>query len=85
MLAHRCFIILVCSTQTYNVLALVGLVGIALDGLSHTVPALDNVLVVPLLSEAVPLLAVVVAEGALLCPGRLVLLSALRPKYPTTC
>lgn len=70
---------------TYNVLALVGLVGVALDGLSHTVPALDNVLVMPLLGEAVPLLAVVVAEGALLCPRSLFLLSALPPKYPTNC
>lgn len=57
--------------STYDVLALVCLVLVALDGLSLAVLALDDILVGTLLAETVPLLGVVVADGPLLCPGGL--------------
>jgi hypothetical protein len=56
------------SHQTYNVLALVRLVSIALDSLNTTVLALDLVLVDPVLVEAVPSLAVVFTSCATLGP-----------------
>lgn len=56
-----------CYHQSYNVLALVRLARVALDGLSHALLALNDIL----LAEAVPLLVVVFARGALLGPRRL--------------
>jgi hypothetical protein len=56
------------SHQTHNVLALVRLVGIALDSLNTTVLALDLVLVDAVLVEAVPSLAIVFASFTLLGP-----------------
>ena len=57
------------STITHNVLARVCLVLVALDSLSLAILALDDILVVTLLAKAVPLLAVVVANGSLLRPS----------------
>ena len=56
---------------TYDVLALVGLIGVALDGLYTTVLALDLVLVNALLVEVLPLLLVVSTSSALLSPSTL--------------
>jgi hypothetical protein len=54
--------------QTYNVLALVRLVTVALDSLNTAVLALDLVLVDSVLVEAIPSLAVVLASCATLGP-----------------
>lgn len=53
---------------TYNVLALVGLIGVALHSLYATVLALNLVLVDTLLVEVLPLLLVISTSSALLSP-----------------
>jgi hypothetical protein len=59
------------NISTYNVVARVGLVLVALDGHSLAILALDDILVGTLLAKAVPLLAVVVAHGSLVRPSSL--------------
>ena len=57
------------STEcTYDVLALVGLIGVALHSLYTTVLALDLVLVDTLLVEVLPLLLVISTSSTLLRP-----------------
>lgn len=58
-------------TWSYDVLAAVGLVLVTLNGFSLAILALDDILVLALLAEAIPLLSVVVANGPLLRPGLL--------------
>lgn len=57
------------NLDTYNVLAGVRLILVALDSLRLAILALDDILVVTLLAKAVPLLAIVVANGPLLRPS----------------
>lgn len=59
------------SASTYNVLALVGLVSVALDGLHTAVLALNAVLVGALLVEILPLLVVISTSSTLLSPSAL--------------
>lgn len=66
--------------RTYNVLALVRLVGIALDGLYATILAFNLVLVDALLMEVLPLLAIKIASCALLGPCRLQQSVVVQPK-----
>jgi hypothetical protein len=54
-----------------DVLAFVGLVGIAFHGFNTTILALDLVLVGALFVEAIPALTIIVSSSALLGPCRL--------------